>query len=114
MTQAKESFITREHSAQITQNLLKLFEKHHQIPNIGLSINSTEAIKEAVIEDFGVALMPSLSVHRELANKKVCVINFPTQTLTNDWYLITITDKMLDSATETFLTLSQKYFTQMT
>lgn len=111
---AKESFITREHSAQITQNLLKLFEKHQQIPNIGLSINSTEAIKEAVIENFGIALMPTLSVHRELANKKVCAINFSTKTLTNDWYLITIRDKMLDSATESFLALSQQYFAEVT
>lgn len=110
---SKQKFITREYSAQITQNLYKLFEKHQSIPNISLSINSTEAIKEAVIEDLGIALVPYLSVARELKSKKITRIDFDTQALNNNWYIIFVKNKTLDKATRGFIEVTQKLFSKI-
>lgn len=110
---SKQKFITREYSAQITQNLYRLFEKHQSTPNISLSINSTEAIKEAVIEDLGIALVPYLSVARELKSKKITRIDFDTQALNNNWYIIFVKNKTLDQATRGFIEITQKLFSKI-
>lgn len=107
---SQQNFIIREHSAQITQNLYRVFEQHKLTPNIGFKINSTEAIKEAVIENLGIALMPYLAVHRELASKKIARINFETDSLTNNWYIITAKNKTLDSASQSFIKMTKIYF----
>ena len=109
-TLSQQNFITREHSAQITQNLYRLFEQHKLTPNIAFTINSTEAIKEAVIENLGIALMPYLAVHREIASKKIERMSFKTDSLTNNWYIITAKDKTLDSASQAFIKMTQLYF----
>lgn len=107
---SQQNFITREHSAQIMQNLYRLFEQHKLTPNIAFTINSTEAIKEAVIENLGIALMPYLAVHRELASKKIERINFETDSLTNNWYIITAKNKTLDLASQAFIRMTKIYF----
>ena len=107
---SQQNFIIREHSAQITQNLYRVFEQHKLTPNIAFKINSTEAIKEAVIENLGIALMPYLAVHRELASKKIARINFETDSLTNNWYIITAKNKTLDSASQSFIKMTKIYF----
>lgn len=107
---SKQNFIIREHSAQITQNLYRIFEQQKLTPNIAFTINSTEAIKEAVIENLGIALMPYLAVHRELASKKIERINFKTDSLTNNWYIITAKNKTLDSASQSFIKMTEIYF----
>jgi len=107
---SQQNFITREHSAQITQNLYRLFEQHKLTPNIAFTINSTEAIKEAVIENLGIALMPYLAVHRELASRKIEKINFKTDSLINNWYIITAKNKTLDLASQSFIKMTKIYF----
>jgi DNA-binding transcriptional LysR family regulator len=110
---SSQKFITREYSAQITQNLYRLFEKHKTSPNISFSINSTEAIKEAVIENLGIALVPYLSVARELQSKKVIQIDFDTKALNNNWHIIFVKNIILDKATQSFVELTTKRFNQM-
>ena len=105
-----QNFITREYSAQITQNLYRLFEQHQSTPHIAFSINSTEAIKEAVIENLGIALVPYLSVGRELKAKKIIKIDFDTQALTNNWYIISIKNKVLDQASQAFIEMTKSSF----
>jgi len=107
---AKEDFITREHAAQITQNLYKLFERHKREPNITLTINSTEAIKEAVIENIGIALMPCLAVYRDVSAKKIATIKFDTKTLTNNWYVTCVKQRTMDAATKAFVSLMKNAF----
>ncbi len=107
---SNQKFITREYSAQITQNLYRLFEQHQSTPQISLSINSTEAIKEAVIEDLGIALVPYLSVVRELKSKKIIRVDFDTQALNNNWYIIFVKNKTLDQASQEFIEMTKKLF----
>ena len=110
---SKQKFITREYSAQITQNLYRLFEQHQSTPNISFSINSTEAIKEAVIEDLGIALVPYLSVADELKSKKIIRVDFDTQALNNNWYIIFVKNKILDQASQAFIEVTKKLFTKI-
>ena len=110
---SSQKFITREYSAQITQNLYKLFEQHQSTPHISFSINSTEALKEAVIENLGIALVPYLSVARELESKKIMRVNFDTQGLNNNWYIIFVKNKVLDKASQAFIEMTTKLFTKI-
>ena len=107
---SNQKFITREYSAQITQNLYRLFEQHQSTPKISLSINSTEAIKEAVIEDLGIALVPYLSVASELKSKKIIRVDFDTQALNNNWYIIFVKNKTLDQASQAFIEMTKMLF----
>tara|TARA_B110000879_G_scaffold211268_1_gene303432 strand:+ start:2317 stop:3225 length:909 start_codon:yes stop_codon:yes gene_type:complete len=109
-TLSKYPVVTREPSAQITQNLYKLFENNQASPNIAFSINSTEAIKEAVIENIGIALVPIFSIQRELKSGEVIAINFNTQSVSNDWYLVNSLNKKLLTSTKKFIENIQTYF----
>lgn len=102
--------VTREPSAQITQNLYKLFESHQTIPEIAFSINSTEAIKEAVIENIGIALVPSFSIQRELKSGEIIALKFNTSLISNDWYLVYPQEKKLLNSTKRFVKNLQGYF----
>lgn len=110
---SNQKFITREYSAQITQNLYRLFEQHQSTPNISFSINSTEAIKEAVIENLGIALVPYLSVARELKSKEIIRVDFNTNALNNNWYIIFVKNKTLDKVSQTFIEMTKKLFTKI-
>jgi len=107
---SKCSVVTREPSAQITQNLYKLFEKHQSSPKVAFSINSTEAIKEAVIENIGIALVPKFSVKRELKLGEVIAMAFNTQLVSNDWYFVTANNKQLLPSTKKFIENIEAYF----
>ena len=75
-----------------------------------MSINSTEAIKEAVIEDLGIALVPYLSVASELKSKKIIRVDFDTQALNNNWYIIFVKNKTLDQASQAFIEMTKMLF----
>jgi hypothetical protein len=55
-------------------------------------------------------LVPYLSVGRELEAKKIIKIDFDTQALTNNWYIISIKNKMLDQASQTFIEMTKRRF----
>lgn len=107
---SKQKFITREYSAQITQNLYRLFEKNQSTPDISLSINSTEAIKEAVVENLGIALVPYLSVARELKAKTILKVDYDTRLLTNNWCCIFPKNKSLNQAVKSFIEMTKNAF----
>lgn len=72
----QEKFITREKDAIITNSLYKLFDKYDITPNIVLQTNNTDSIKEAVIHNIGIALLPKISVQRELDNNFIKQIRY--------------------------------------
>lgn len=84
---AKQKFIIREETALITQTLFQIFHAHHLNIDIFIEIDSTEAVKQAVISDLGIALVPEISVATELQYgilKKICVKNIKPS---NRWFL---------------------------
>lgn len=90
---AKQTFIIREQSALISQTLFALFDDINDI-DILFEIDSTEAIKQAVISNLGIALVPEVSVGNEIKHNILCKLPVINLNLCNDWYLIC--DKKLE------------------
>ncbi len=85
---AKQIFIAREQNAVISQYLFKLFDEHKMVPNILFEIDSTEAIKQAVISNLGIALVPEISVINEIKHGILKELATKNLLLENQWFLL--------------------------
>lgn len=85
---ADEPFIIREHSALMTQMLLKDFQDKALDIKILLEIDSTEAIKQTVIAGLAIALVPQISVSIEIDHNILKKIPVVDSCLENQWYII--------------------------
>ena len=80
-------FIMRESSALISQILMSLFEKKNIDLNVLFEMDSTEAIKQAVISGLGTALVPKFCVETEISYGILKILPVQKINLTNRWVL---------------------------
>lgn len=85
---ATENFVIREQSALITQNLFDLFNKHQLNMKILLEIDSTEAIKQAVISGLAIALVPEICVAVEIKYDILKEIQVKNINQKNNWHVV--------------------------
>ncbi len=81
-------FIIRESSALISQMLFDIFSKNNLSLNILFEMDSTEAVKQSVISDLGVALVPEFCVKTEIAYGILKILDVENILLKNQWFLI--------------------------
>lgn len=84
---AEIKFIMREPTALISQILFDLFNKNDLPLDVIFEMDSTEAIKQSVISGLGIALVPRLCVKNELKHGILRIINVPSTTLQNKWFI---------------------------
>jgi LysR family transcriptional regulator, low CO2-responsive transcriptional regulator len=82
------SFIIREPTAVIGKYLLNLFQSHGAKPQCLFEIYSTEAIKQSVMQNLGIALVPNMSIVREVAHGDLCILNLKKIKLVNQWHML--------------------------
>jgi len=80
-------FIMRESSALISQVLMELFVEYDIKLNTLFEMDSTEAIKQAVISGLGIALVPRFSVETELSHGILKELPIKDINLKNNWVL---------------------------
>ena len=99
---AAEPFLMREPGSGTRLIATKLFEQHKLAPKISMELNDDEAIKEAILAGFGVAIMSRFTLGLEPeASRLICldVDGFP---LENHWYFAYPVGKQLSATARAF------------
>ncbi len=81
----EHAFIVRERNATISQYLYQACEATAHELKIVFEIESTEAIKQAVLNNLGLALVPELAVRNELATNMLVTLDVPECKTGNQW-----------------------------
>ena len=83
-----ENFIVREQEALISQRLFGLCASAKLQPNVVLTLDSTEAIKQAVAANCGIALVPAISIARECQYGDLVRLAVTRIQLSSQWTLL--------------------------
>jgi DNA-binding transcriptional LysR family regulator len=79
-------------------------------PGSNLEFNSVEAIKQLVIADVGIAILPGVAVTRELADGELAVLNWVGQELVVYTQMVWHRDKWVSPAMQAFIDLVRSQF----
>jgi len=104
------SFITREKTALITQSLFQYFAEHDAKPQVAYEIDSTEAIKEAIMVSHEyIALLPMDSVRRPIQQHYLQPVSLThaKPMHTHHWHVIWHTQHPLNAISQRFLAAIQ-------
>jgi DNA-binding transcriptional LysR family regulator len=98
-----ESFIAHNVPSPLRRQVVAAFEKHKTPLNMGMELPSLEAVKRFVAMGNGVALVPGLTVGRELANGEL--VRVPVEALRFERHLRLVHRKQanLSHAAQAFL-----------
>ena len=98
-----ESFIAHNVPSPLRRQVVSAFEKHKTPLNMGMELPSLEAVKRFVAMGNGVALVPGLTVGRELANGEL--VQIPVESLRFERHLRLVHRKQanLSHAAQAFL-----------
>ena len=99
---AREPFIVRESGSGTRAALEAYLAAHHLRPVFAMEMDSTEAIKQAVMAGMGVALLSLHTVGLERANGMIAVPPVEGLPLVRRWHLVAAAGRTLSPAAEAF------------
>lgn len=99
----KEKWIVREEGSGIRQSIENLFRKKKLTPNIAMEVSSTEAIKQMVMANIGIGLVPKLSLKAELKLDKIKVLNVTETPIKEHWHIAHLKNKKLSPLAKKFI-----------
>lgn len=99
---AREPFIVRELGSGTRAALDAYLSTHHVQPVYVMEMNSTEAIKQAVMAGMGVALLSLHTVALERRHGLIAVPSVEGLPLLRRWHLVNAAGKVLSPAAEAF------------
>ena len=73
-----------------------------------MELTSNEALKQALIAEFGYSIMPWIGIKNELKNGDLHLIPFKGSPLTSNWDLVWVKLKKLSPTANTFLEFIKK------
>ncbi|WP_101758664.1 LysR family transcriptional regulator [Oceanicoccus sp. KOV_DT_Chl] len=97
-----QKFLLREDGSGTNNAVMNHLKKHNLTINKKMVIESNEAIKHAVIENMGVAIISAYVLSKGEADglRQLAVKTFP---IMSNWYLVHLREKKLSSVTDHFL-----------
>ena len=96
---AEEIFVGREQGSGTRSAVEKFFESNGLALKVAMEMNKNEAIKQAVEAGLGVGVV---SLHGELAGRRLCVLDVQGFPLLRKWYLVQRQGKRLGPAAQAF------------
>jgi DNA-binding transcriptional LysR family regulator len=99
---AREPFIVREPGSGTRAALEEVLARYHLQPMFVMEMNSTEAIKQAVMAGMGVSLVSLHTVALERANGLLAVPDVEGLPLMRRWHVVCAAAKLLSPAAEAF------------
>lgn len=94
--------ISREPGSGTRYIMEMFFNRHHLNPRVRIEISGNETIKQAVIADLGVSLVSAHTIHQELKNGQLCVLDIQDTPILRDWYVVMPQKRALSKAAEAF------------
>ena len=103
MISKKHSIIFRENGSG-TRLTLEKFIKENKI-NIQkkIELQSNEAVKQAILANIGISLMPLIGLKNELSNESLKILLLKNLPLKTNWKLIWLKDKKLSFLTKSYI-----------
>ncbi len=87
-----EKFLARERGSGTLDSFRRLLSKSHRSPdkllNISMELGSTEAVKAALLEGFGISILSRISIENELAAGRLVEVPIRGLTLERDFYQV--------------------------
>ncbi|WLR49345.1 LysR family transcriptional regulator substrate-binding protein [Halobacillus litoralis] len=100
-----ETLILTEKDCSYRNMLERLLKKRAVEPRSVISFTSLEAIKQCVIDELGIAMLPEMTVARELENGSLCALDFDHGELALYIQIIHHHKKWLSPSLEKFIEL---------
>jgi len=105
--------IFREEGSGTRHTMQQFFQKANISPRIGLSLSSTEAVKQAVMAGLGYSVLPLVSVVDALMLNKLSIIPVKGFPLRNNWRLVWLQKKQLTAVASAFLNYIKEHKQQI-
>ncbi|GEN54329.1 LysR family transcriptional regulator [Halobacillus faecis] len=100
-----ETLILTEKDCSYRNMLERLLKKRAVQPRSVISFTSLEAIKQCVIDELGIAMLPEMTVDKEIENGSLSVLDFDHEELTFYIQVIHHQKKWLSPSLEKFIEL---------
>src|SRR6266516_1456759 len=94
----QETFLLREHGADIRLETEQLFARADVHLRTNLEFGSIEAIKEGVVAGLGIAILSYESVAFEIANRELAILDVEGFPLHRQWYVVHLKGRRLSLA----------------
>ncbi len=99
----QETFVAHNVPSPLRQKVIAAFRRHRTPLNMEIELPSLEAIKRFVERGIGVALVPRLTVERELASQALVAVHVPELSVERRLRLVTRRRSTLSHAGQAFL-----------
>ncbi len=99
---AQETFLSREKGSGTRSAMERIFDLHHIHPNIGMEVETNEAIKQAVQAGMGLGILSLHSIELEIEARRLAVLNVDQFPLLRNWFVIHRNNKRLSIAAQAF------------
>lgn len=99
---AEEPFLLREPASETRRLVEEFFIRHSATLSAVMTVNSNEAIKQAVQAGLGVAIVPQQSIAPERAAGRIAVLDVESLPIPFTWHLVHRQDKRFSCVTEAF------------
>lgn len=90
-----ETFLTREPGSGTRSLMEQLFERARISPVMGMTMNSNESIKQAVIAGLGIAFISAHTVAAELDERRLVTLDASELPVVRQWFAVNRRDKVL-------------------
>jgi DNA-binding transcriptional LysR family regulator len=98
----KYSFITREAGSETCESMHSVFAENYESVKVALEIRSTEAIKQAVVANMGIAFLSAYNINLELEVGSLVVLDVEYFPAMLNWYVVQRKDKQLTPVAQAF------------
>ena len=106
---ADEGFLLRENGSETRRLLEQFFHERSLTLSTIMEVNSNEAIKQAVMAGFGVAVVPLQSIVAERDTSRLAVLDIVTLPLQVSWHLVNRREKRFSCVAVDFRSFVLQY-----
>ncbi len=99
---ANETFIVREKGSGTRGAMERFFQQHGMTLHTGMEMSTTEAIKQAVQADMGLAVVSLHTIALELETRRLAVLDVVSFPLSRYWYVAHRKGKRLSAVAQAF------------
>lgn len=99
---AEEPFLVREHGSGTRTATERLFAEHGLKMRIRMEIESNEAIKQAIMVQFGVSILSSHTITMEETTKRLAILDVEHLPIARSWYVVNRRGKSFSLAASAF------------
>lgn len=106
---ANHEWIMREKGSGTKIAVDKIFKKHKLTPNVTMLISNNESIKQLVIANMGISIIPLQSIELELKTGKLVILDVRDFPIKHEWYIVKSKAKNDTPVVSTFLKYIENY-----